>query len=230
MALPRKKTRPISVAGTGYRWGSFRAEGALEIRVELQEEPASQLFGRFERDARGGYPTVGPGLVAALIQAGLAQGWEPGATTPREFVVQDVAGLAREHDLRARQDIAGVILAPPAAPSAPVRDTIVRVLREVGVQACVAAATAETPAGWIERADLVVADVSGTDSNVMYELGYAHALGKPTVLLVDGTGEHGLPSALAGNLFLTYSPGDLAALHGALKKAVLRSIRAVASR
>jgi len=35
----------------------------------------------------------------------------------------------------------------------------------------------------IEEADLVIADVTGTNPNVMYELGVAHALGKPTVML-----------------------------------------------
>jgi tetratricopeptide (TPR) repeat protein len=35
----------------------------------------------------------------------------------------------------------------------------------------------------IKRADFVVADLTGNNPNVMYELGYAQALGKPTILL-----------------------------------------------
>lgn len=35
----------------------------------------------------------------------------------------------------------------------------------------------------IAKADLVIADMTGRNANVFYEVGYAHALGKPTVLL-----------------------------------------------
>jgi tetratricopeptide (TPR) repeat protein len=39
----------------------------------------------------------------------------------------------------------------------------------------------------IEQSDVIIADLSGTNGNVMYELGYAHALGKPTILLNQTT-------------------------------------------
>jgi Tetratricopeptide repeat/Nucleoside 2-deoxyribosyltransferase len=35
----------------------------------------------------------------------------------------------------------------------------------------------------IDQSDVIVADLTGSNGNVMYELGYAHALGKPTILL-----------------------------------------------
>lgn len=35
----------------------------------------------------------------------------------------------------------------------------------------------------ISRADILVADMSGKNSNVFYEVGYAHALGRPVLLL-----------------------------------------------
>jgi tetratricopeptide (TPR) repeat protein len=35
----------------------------------------------------------------------------------------------------------------------------------------------------IEDADVIIADLTGSNANVMYELGYAHALDKPTILL-----------------------------------------------
>lgn len=35
----------------------------------------------------------------------------------------------------------------------------------------------------IAKADLVIAEMTGRNANVFYEVGYAHALGKPTVLL-----------------------------------------------
>jgi hypothetical protein len=37
----------------------------------------------------------------------------------------------------------------------------------------------------IAEADLIVADITGLNANVMYELGVAHALGKPTVMLTQ---------------------------------------------
>jgi hypothetical protein len=35
----------------------------------------------------------------------------------------------------------------------------------------------------IERAEIVIAEITPVNANVFYELGYAHALGKPTILL-----------------------------------------------
>lgn len=41
----------------------------------------------------------------------------------------------------------------------------------------------------IQLARVVVADITGLNANVMWELGYAHALGKPTVILNQQIGE-----------------------------------------
>jgi hypothetical protein len=41
----------------------------------------------------------------------------------------------------------------------------------------------------IARAHLVIADVTGLNGNVMYELGVAHGLGRPTVILAQSIGE-----------------------------------------
>ena len=37
----------------------------------------------------------------------------------------------------------------------------------------------------ITHADLLIADVSGRDPHVFYELGYAHALGKKVIVIVQ---------------------------------------------
>jgi len=37
----------------------------------------------------------------------------------------------------------------------------------------------------ISRADIIIADMTGRSANVFYEVGYAHALGKPTILLTQ---------------------------------------------
>lgn len=57
--------------------------------------------------------------------------------------------------------------------------------------------------GAIKGADFVVADLSGRNSNVMYELGYAHALGKPTVMLT--TQDSQIPFDIANFRFIRYN-------------------------
>ena len=39
----------------------------------------------------------------------------------------------------------------------------------------------------ISKADVIVADMTGKNPNVFYEVGYAHALGKITLLLTQNT-------------------------------------------
>jgi len=56
----------------------------------------------------------------------------------------------------------------------------------------------------IHRADLVIADVTGTNANVMYELGAAHALGKPTVMMSQTI--TGLPFDLRSYPVQAYAP------------------------
>ena len=38
----------------------------------------------------------------------------------------------------------------------------------------------------IAKADFIIADMTGRNANVFYEVGYAHALGKRTILLTRG--------------------------------------------
>jgi predicted nucleotide-binding protein len=61
----------------------------------------------------------------------------------------------------------------------------------------------------LTSADLVIADISEGNPNVLYELGYAHALRKNTILLVNRDAQPKIPSDLAGVLFLTYDPANL---------------------
>ncbi|MFN0168357.1 MAG: nucleoside 2-deoxyribosyltransferase [Bryobacteraceae bacterium] len=65
----------------------------------------------------------------------------------------------------------------------------------------------------IRQADLIIADVSRQNSNVMYELGFAHALRKPTILLLNiKSGDSKLPADLAGFAYFPYDPADLGRL------------------
>jgi hypothetical protein len=72
----------------------------------------------------------------------------------------------------------------------------------------------------IERVDLIVADVSSVNPNVMFELGYALALKKPLILLVSTAAANHLPIDISGLWYLTYNPGNLRALTVRLERAV----------
>ncbi len=56
----------------------------------------------------------------------------------------------------------------------------------------------------IDKSDLVVAELSQPKPNILYEIGLAHAMGKPTVFVVDKK-IHELPSTFQGFQFLTYT-------------------------
>src|SRR5438874_7748309 len=55
----------------------------------------------------------------------------------------------------------------------------------------------------IHAADLVIAEVTDTNANVMYELGAAHALGKPTVMMTQSIDR--LPFDLRSYLVQVYA-------------------------
>lgn len=54
----------------------------------------------------------------------------------------------------------------------------------------------------IERSDLVIADLTGENANVFYELGYAHAAGKNTILLTRSLSD--LPFDLRHRIVIEY--------------------------
>ncbi len=98
-----------------------------------------------------------------------------------------------------------------------VQDTVQHALEEVGFRVVPysdaippgAELTSKTLDN-IRRADLIVADVTGQNPNVLYELGFADALRKPVILLFNIKSNHGLPSDLTGLQYIAY---DLANLH-----------------
>ncbi len=62
----------------------------------------------------------------------------------------------------------------------------------------------------ILKADIIVADMSEMNPNVFYEVGIAHTLNKPTVLLVENTDD--IPFDLRSQQFLIYCSNDLMGL------------------
>jgi nucleoside 2-deoxyribosyltransferase len=59
----------------------------------------------------------------------------------------------------------------------------------------------------IQQADVVIADCSGGNPNVFYELGVAHALGKEVILIHDSE-EKAIPTDIAGYERLQYGFDD----------------------
>ena len=66
---------------------------------------------------------------------------------------------------------------------------------------------AQKIAGQIQRARLVIADISGSNPNVMYEVGAAHALKKPVIFLSQDAPETA-PFDVRHFELITYRLGD----------------------
>lgn len=61
----------------------------------------------------------------------------------------------------------------------------------------------------IQEADFIIADITSANPNVVYELGYAHALQKPTILLAESEAIHQLPFNLMFYQVVTYDKQQL---------------------
>jgi hypothetical protein len=95
MGLPRKGTRALTVDGRRYRWIAVYADvtwcsAACPLRLTVQQEGGrgQLLIARFQGEAVIDGTTwvlprygseITPGVVADIIRAGLAAGWEPEA-------------------------------------------------------------------------------------------------------------------------------------------------------
>lgn len=118
-----------------------------------------------------------------------------------------------------------LVLTPLDPPGRRVQDTVSRALNEIGVsvlrfddvEAGAIWANAVTDA--IRSADFVVADLSRGNPNVLYEIGFAHALRKPTLILMSTDATATLPSDLVGSQYIVYEPNNLRSLANDLRRA-----------
>src|ERR1035438_1080491 len=78
----------------------------------------------------------------------------------------------------------------------------------------------------IQRARFLIADITGQNPNVYYELGVAHALEKPAIVLVQ-TGTE-IPIDLSGIRLLEYSMDDLGDLRNKLGEYIKSALQTVA--
>lgn len=109
-----------------------------------------------------------------------------------------------------------LVLTPADDAYGPLRETIETALRDHSIQPVFLTQQAKAGSIWmsavtdaIQTADLIVTDVSRDSPNVLYELGFAHALRKPILLLWNMASGTNLPSDLAGYQMLLYDPEKL---------------------
>jgi len=111
-----------------------------------------------------------------------------------------------------------LVIAPFDAAGKRVLDAVRRALVDLGVEVfrfddiAVGAAWANAITDAMRSCDFLVVDVTRKNPNVFYELGFAHALRKPTILIVSSEASDALPSDLAGFQYIVYDPSNLRGL------------------
>ena len=121
-----------------------------------------------------------------------------------------------------------LVLLPFDASTKRLEDTVQRVLRENRVEPLSLEKYLRPGARWVDEmyglirsSDFLIADVSRKNPNVYFELGLAHGLGKPFVLLLSvEAGETGIPSDLMGYQYISYDPSNLSTLSSRLARVV----------
>jgi Predicted nucleotide-binding protein containing TIR-like domain/Nucleoside 2-deoxyribosyltransferase len=131
-----------------------------------------------------------------------------------------------------------LLLLPFDAGARRLADTVRRVLRENGIEPISLESELEAGALWVDQVvallrtcDFVIADLSRKNPNVLFELGVAHGLGKPFIMLLSAeAGAADLPSDLMGYQYLTYDPSDFGPLAVRLGRTVQSASRTARSR
>jgi predicted nucleotide-binding protein len=137
--------------------------------------------------------------------------------------------LRDNHGVNASRDLRAVIVTPFDPDGPPVAKAISEGLARAGFEV-LRLDTMFRPgspliASMIEAiaaADLVVADLSKQNANVYYELGFAHGLRKPTILVTSSESAD-IPSDLEGFLYLAYDRSNLTGLVEQVRRAALVS-------
>lgn len=125
-----------------------------------------------------------------------------------------------------------LVITPFDASGERVRDTIYRALQELGLEVIRPESTfapgtniTEQIANSIDTADFVVVDITRQNPNVMYELGYAHALRIPTILIMGSDTKSVLPAELAGYNYIVYDRSNLRELSERVRRTAKRLIQ-----
>jgi len=121
-----------------------------------------------------------------------------------------------------------LLILPFDASAKRVRDTVSRILREnevepVGLDDAIAvgARWVDEIYGLLRSCDFVIADLTRQNPSVIFELGVAHGLGKPFVVLISESADsQDIPSFLSGYQFVVYDPANLSGLAKRLSRVV----------
>jgi hypothetical protein len=84
-------------------------------------------------------------------------------------------------------------------------------------QSLTPAPAAQAPRRAVRKA--LVVDITRQNPNVLYELGFAHALRKPSILISSSEVNSSPPSDLAGFQYIVYEPNHLRGLANGVQRA-----------
>jgi hypothetical protein len=88
MALSKKGSRAIVVGGDSYRWAVSEDSGYSVLVAQNAEGSGQKLEVTVEwqdTDAGSGPPPITPAMVASVVEAALAQGWDTDARAKGAF-------------------------------------------------------------------------------------------------------------------------------------------------
>jgi hypothetical protein len=123
-----------------------------------------------------------------------------------------------------------LLLMPRSVGNTPILPAILETLRNSDIEPVIPELTGPSNTFSIDSpryADLIIADVTGSDPNIMFELGYSLAIGKPILPIVNRSARS-VPPVLAGYFFLVYNPDqpDHFQFREALQRWVVQNARA----
>ena len=131
-----------------------------------------------------------------------------------------------------KENVRALLLTPWEASYRDIHSILKQALKKAGIETTSLQDLAETGlvtyavTDTIRASDLIVADVSETNPNVLYELGFAYALRKTTLLIVRVDAAKDVPLNLAVYPVIYYDLDDLETLG----RGLLRFVRSQTSR
>jgi nucleoside 2-deoxyribosyltransferase len=119
---------------------------------------------------------------------------------------------------------------PSDAQFAPVREAVLEALRELEVEPLEESDLSKpsSPRETLERADFVIADVTGSSRSVLYELGAANALRKPVLIFSQEHSE--VPPELGKMQVIVYSLQQISELRDYVTYWIKTTLRVQRSR
>lgn len=182
-------------------------------------------------------PVGGIGVAGLDRSAGIDPSGQPqrGHSLARRLALPFVLRSARTESCHLMRKLRSLVITPFDAAGRRVHDTVERALLDLNVELARLENVAGAPLtnviiDFIRSSDFLVVDITRQNPNVFYELGFAHAMNKPTILIAstETTGE--IPADLSGIQIFVYDPSNLRELGSYLRRAVQPLVSEAASR